>query len=141
VAAGIAGILAVALVRMPPAVDPDGGWASMQTAGQRVAAIAGARPIALLGLPSFKLPDALGFPIEHAGGRLDLGLDMLSLDDVFVVPCDRLFETAIGAPCGGPAEDALIARRVGNGSDGQPIVHLVDRFDASPRTAISVYAP
>ncbi|MEO8273802.1 MAG: hypothetical protein ABI620_07030, partial [Chloroflexota bacterium] len=62
--------------------------------------------------------------------------------DVIVVACDRLFESAIGKPCGGPAEDALMATftEMGSGPQGIP-PHLVDRFEASPRTSISIYAP
>ena len=51
-----------------------------------------------------------------------------------VVVCDRLFEEAIGAPCGGPAETAWAAKL-------EPTSVLADRFDASPRTAVSVYLP
>ena len=140
VAGGFAAIVAVALVRIPPAVDPDGGWTAMQAAGARIVADSGGAPIALLGLPDFKLPDAVGFPITHAGGHLagNVAGDLPNPSRI-VVACDRLFESAIGAPCGGPAEDALIVAKVGNGPDGQPIVHLLDRFDASARTAISVY--
>jgi hypothetical protein len=137
VAAGIAAIIAVALVRNPPAVDPDGGWPAMQAAGRRVAAEAQSF-IALLGLPDFKLPDAVGYPIAHAGGHLVA--DAMNASRI-VVACDRLFESVIGAPCRGPAEDALIGAKVGFKPDGQSFVHLVDRFDASPRTSISVYAP
>ncbi|HYK94573.1 MAG TPA: phospholipid carrier-dependent glycosyltransferase [Candidatus Dormibacteraeota bacterium] len=137
IAAGIAVILGIALVRNPPPVDPDGGWLAMRAAGERVVAQSPPDSIALLGLPTFKLPDAVGYPITYAGGHLVADPTNASR---IVVACDRLFEAAIGAACGGPAEDALIAAKVGNRPDGQPIAHLVDRFDASPRTAISVYA-
>ena len=48
-----------------------------------------------------------------------------------VIVCDSLFETAIGAACGGPAEAAVAPP----GSYGAPI----DRFKAAPRQTISVY--
>jgi hypothetical protein len=48
-----------------------------------------------------------------------------------LVVCDALFETAIGAPCGGPAEDAIVP-------SGQV---LVDRFEAAPDRWVSVYVP
>jgi hypothetical protein len=51
-----------------------------------------------------------------------------------VVVCDRLFEATTGAPCGGPAEDAAAALL-------DPGLALADRFDASARTAVSVYLP
>jgi hypothetical protein len=145
VAAGIAAILAVALIRNPPSVDPDGGWPAMQAAGQRVATVAQGSPILVFGLPNFKLPDAVSFPIEHAGGTVVQWADPMGYPDgsgVTVVACDRLFEVSIGQPCGGPAEDALVARMavVGSGPGAAP-PRLLDRFDASPRTSISVYAP
>jgi hypothetical protein len=63
-----------------------------------------------------------------------------------VVVCDRLFEDAIGLPCGGPAEDAFVASltETYSGPDAAPPA-LVDRFDvlapgnASPRTSVSIY--
>jgi hypothetical protein len=144
VAAALAALLAVAIVRMPPARDPDGGWPAMRAAGQRIVQEAAGRGLYLIGLPSFKLPDAAGFPIEHAGGHLvsafaiPAGPTSPGADIVFA--CDRLFESAIGASCGGPAEDAAI-RGIVESAGGGPLMRLVDRFDASPRTAISVYAP
>jgi hypothetical protein len=48
-----------------------------------------------------------------------------------VVICDSLFETAIGAPCGGPAE-AVVAPP---SRFGEPI----DRFEAAPGRTISIY--
>jgi hypothetical protein len=141
VAAGIALLVGVALARKPPLVDPDGGWPAVRDAGARIVAVANGAPVTLVGLPDFKLPDTIGFPIEHAGGRLEPIIDIESGADVIVVACDRLFETAIGAPCGGPAEDVLIDDLFA----GLPVPtdgpRLVDRFDASPRTAISIYAP
>ena len=48
-----------------------------------------------------------------------------------VIICDALYATAIGAPCGGPAE-AVIAPPA---RFGEPI----DRFEAAPGRTISVY--
>jgi hypothetical protein len=145
VAAGLAAFVAVALIRKPPLVDPDGGWPAMRDAGQRVATYAAGRPVTLLGLPDFKLSDAIGFPIEHAGGEVVGSADLMGFPegwDVIVVACDRLFESVIGAPCGGPAEDAYVARLAGAGSGpGGVPPRLEQRFDASPRTSISIYAP
>jgi hypothetical protein len=141
VAAGLALVVGVALARKPPLVDPDGGWPAARDAGARIVAIANGAPVALIGLPEFKPPDAIGFPIEHAGGRIVDVVDLRSGTAVIVVACDRLFEGAIGAACGGPAEDALVSElfaRVPVATDGP---RLVDRFDASPRTAVSIYAP
>jgi hypothetical protein len=49
-----------------------------------------------------------------------------------IILCDDLFRKTIGAPCGGPAEDALAAT-VG--------LALIDRFEAAPGRWISVYVP
>ena len=139
----IAAVELVALSRKPPTVDPDGGWPVMQAAGERVVRVANGSPVVLVGLPDFKLPDAIGFPIEHAGGEVvavgDVqGYPMLGFPTVVV--CDRLFEGAIGLPCGGPAEDALVVRltEAASGPAGIPPV-LIDRFDPSPRTSVSIY--
>ena len=128
---------------MPPAVDPDGGWPAMRAAGARIVATVGTKPVLLLGLPEFKLPDAVGFPIQHAGGDVGQRVDLMGFPegiDTIVVACDRLFDTVLGAPCGGPAEDAYVAKLTATFGGPTP-PHLVNRFDASPRTSISIYAP
>jgi 4-amino-4-deoxy-L-arabinose transferase-like glycosyltransferase len=143
ICAGLAALVAVAIIRMPPAVDPNGGWPALQAAGKRIAAAAAGRPIVLWGLPIFKLPDAVGFPLEHAGGELGGLPDLMVLPQdagVVVVACDRLFEGAIGASCGGPAEDAFIATPTTLGLAGEGVtLTLAERLDPSPRTSISVY--
>jgi hypothetical protein len=139
IGAGLAVLVAVALVRKPPLVDPDGGWPAMRAAGGRIAAYAGGRPVALWGLPDFKNSDAVRFPFERAGGTVAVLIDSPEGVEVVVVTCDRLFEGAIGAPCGGPAESAYL--RKWYGLLGLRVPTLVDRFDASPRTSISIYAP
>jgi Dolichyl-phosphate-mannose-protein mannosyltransferase len=145
VAAGLAGIVALSLVRSPAAVDRDGGWPAMQAAGARIVADAGGAPVVLFGLPDFKLPDAVAFPIEHAGGKVVHLVDLMGFLDVpsvIVVACDRLFEPVLKQPCGGPAEDALVATLTvaGSGAASAP-PQLRERFDASPRTSISIYVP
>ena len=54
-----------------------------------------------------------------------------------MIVCDALFEEAIGAPCGGPAEDASLAARPFTPSGGTAT--LADRFEAAPGRTISVY--
>lgn len=134
----IAGVELVALSRKPPHVDPDGGWPAMQAAGERVVRVANGSPVFLVGLPDFKLPDAIGYPIEHAGGQIDLRADDPVPGVMIVVACDRLFEEAIGLPCGGPAEDARVASltEAASVAGAEPRV-LVDRFDVPPRTSPS----
>jgi Dolichyl-phosphate-mannose-protein mannosyltransferase len=143
VAGALAALLVVAEVRMPPFRDPDGGWPAMRAAGARIVARANGAFVLVFGLPDFKLPDAITYPIEFAGGEAggNVGLEEFAsgLGSV-VVACDRLFEGPIGRPCGGPAEDALIAEFADIGSGpGAPPPKLVERFDASPRTSISIY--
>ena len=144
IAADLMALVAVTVIRTPPAVDPNGGWPAMQAAGKRIAVAAAGRPIAVWGLPTFKLPDAVVFPIEHAGGTVGGLPDLMGYHlgaGVIVVACDRLFEAAVGKPCGGSAEDAFVATP---NSMGLPELEgvaqtLIERFDASPRTSVSIY--
>ena len=128
---------------MPPWVDPDGGWAKARDAGARIVGVTGAAPLVLFGLPEFKLPDAIGFPIEHAGGDARQLTDLTAFPsgtDVFVIACDRLFEPVMERACGGSAEDAFVAA-LPEVVAGTAHPRLVERFDESPRTSVSVYAP
>jgi hypothetical protein len=106
-------------------------------------AVTGGGPVWLTGLPDFKLPDTIGFPIEHAGGQIGSLVDLNDYPEIdmpTVVVCDRLFEDVIGNPCGGPAEDALVGSLTEGGSGpGVAPPALVERFDASPRTSVSIY--
>ena len=139
----VAAILAIELARTPPWVDPDGGWAKARDAGVRIVGVTGAAPVVLFGLPEFKLPDAIGFPIEHAGAQVRHLTDLAGFPsgtDVFAIACDRLFEQVMERACAGPAEDALVAT-LPEVRAGTSHPRLVDRFDESPRTSVSVYAP
>ena len=133
----------VALNRRPPKVDPDGGWPAMRAAGERIVDVANGAPVVLLGLPTFKLADGVGYPIELAGGSIVELADVPIGAEVVVVACDRLFESAIGNGCGGAAEDALIEALIGSRTEGSPTPRLIDRFDVYPggRTSISIYGP
>ena len=135
VAAGtaIAALIAFNVATWPAAVSPDGGWPAARDAAARIQRAAGGARLDLLGLPGFKSTDAYGFPLTRAGQPMSTPTDLAaSPSDALVIICDRLFEPAIGAACGGPAEAAVVASR----SAG---LTLRDRFDASPRTSISVY--
>ncbi|HET7181868.1 MAG TPA: phospholipid carrier-dependent glycosyltransferase [Candidatus Limnocylindrales bacterium] len=126
-------VLAVGMLsRKPPAVDPDGGWPALQAAGQRVASQVGTAVVVVEGVPTFKLPAALEFPVAYAGGHTR-GFFMQAIG-YFAVACDRLFEDAIHQQCGGQAEDALLQSQ-------DLAADLIDRFDASPRTVVSLYRP
>jgi 4-amino-4-deoxy-L-arabinose transferase-like glycosyltransferase len=142
-AAALILILAFEVVRIPPP-DPNGGWAAARSAGERVVERLQGPPAAIVSLPSFKLADGIAFPIFEAARRLPPGSSSTTTGVVIV--CDRLLESQIGAPCGGPAEDRFM---FGSGpAVPDPYTgitpdrgSLVDRFDASPRTSVSVYLP
>ena len=136
-------IVGAELIRMP-APDPNGGWAAAQAAGTRIVDRLHGPPVAIVSLPSFKSADGIAFPIFEAVRRLPAGSATTTTGIVIV--CDRLLESQIGAKCGGPAEDRFMF------GEGTPVPDpdtgvtpstdsLIDRFDASPRTAISVYRP
>jgi hypothetical protein len=117
------------LSRKPPHVDPDGGWPALRAAGERVAATVDDAPVVVTGLPDFKLPDAITFPLAYAGVQVTAGPRAASFG---VVVCDRLFEQVLHAACGGPAEAAA-------GFGAPPWAPVVDAFSASPRTFVSIY--
>ena len=119
------------LMVAPPSISPDGGYPAAARAAERVLAVAGDRPVALVGLPDFKPTDGLLYPLTIKGANI-VGSDSPSLpgDALIVVLCDGRFDEAIGASCGGPAED-----QVAVGGD------LVDRFEAHPSRWVSIYAP
>jgi len=142
---GTVAVIVVALVaigawRWPSWTDPNGGWAAADAAGHRIVAITGDQPVAVVGVPDFKSPDAITFPIANAGGRLGVdGSGGVSSASYVVVVCDRLFEPVVGQACGGPAEDLRLADALGGSLAVAPT--LVDRFDVSARTSVSVYRP
>ena len=93
-------------------------------------------------MPDFKSPEALVYPFARIGrsyvATLPKGAAVLGtatstgMGGSLVVLCDQLFRDAIGADCGGPAEDAFAAAQ---GSSEPP----VDRVKAAPGRWISVY--
>jgi hypothetical protein len=134
VAAGLVAVLLVFnLSRQPPAVVADGGWPAGRAAAERVLA-AGPSPISVASLPAFKSADAMRFPLVAAGASVvaDSGaMDNTAPEPMTrVILCDSLFENAIGAPCGGPAEDEMVADQG---------VSLADRFEAAPGRWVSIY--
>jgi 4-amino-4-deoxy-L-arabinose transferase-like glycosyltransferase len=139
--AGAAVVLALAafnLIRQPPAMSPDGGWPAGDEAAVRVLGAVGGTgasdQLVLQSLPDFKSADAMRFPLVHrAADAPELWSDTTGWETLpHVVLCDSQFEQAIGAACGGPAEDEAVA------AYGQ---RLVDRFEAAPDRWVSVYLP
>jgi hypothetical protein len=148
VAIGVVALVAVAINRWPPAVDPNGGWPAARAAGARIVEAAGQAPTAFLGLPRFETPDGVAFPFVYAGGNV---VAEPGSAQSIVVPCDHLFDQVVGAPCGGAAEDRLIQDLVAGRvnpflkAGGPPypalgqVPELLVRFDLSPRTSVSIY--
>jgi hypothetical protein len=123
------------IARQPPAVAFDGGWAAAEGAAARVILAAGDRSIRLAGLPVFKSTQAMAFPLLRLGRPAEaMAADPAARrgDAATVILCDALFTSAIGANCGGPAEDATVE---GAG------VSVVDRFEAAPGRWVSIYVP
>ncbi len=132
--AGLVAVIAWAATHQLPGVAPDGGFPAAERAATRIEAEINVDPIELASLPNFKTPEAYEYPLVRDGRTVQ----SVSLDrrvpiggSTLVVLCDSLFEEAIGAPCGGPAEAAVAAAH----GYGVP----VDRFQAAPRQTISIY--
>jgi hypothetical protein len=135
VALAIVLLVGLEVSRWPPP-DPNGGWSAAQASGVRIVGVTGTATISMLSVPTFKPPDGTTFPIVKAGGTITN--DPWSAGFI-VVPCDRLFEAVVGAPCGGPAEDQLVQKLAA--ASGHPVPTLVTRFDASPRISVTIYRP
>jgi hypothetical protein len=127
----VGGLVVAELTRLPSFRDPDGGWPAARAAAERVVAAAGDRGLVVVGLPGFKPTDGFVFPLLFAGGSI---AGTPPAPGALVIVCDRLFEPSIGAACGGEAERAVERDQPGFG-------RLVDRFDLSKRSSVSVYLP
>jgi hypothetical protein len=134
--AAVVGLVGWNLVTQPAAVTPDGGWPAAERAGERVLATTGGAPLAFVGLPEFKGPDAYVFPVERAGAEVVDEGAALPDGGVVVVLCEDLWVEAIGAPCGGPAEDPAAA---GSEAAAGRTVTLLERFDPAPGRHLSLY--
>ena len=143
-AGALVALVALDVGRWPPPSQANGGWAFAQRAGARIVATAPGAAFDVRSLPAFKSAEGIVFPIAAAGGVAETvtgsasSIRPLVGDDVLVVVCDRLFEAVIGDRCGGPAEARYLGRlaAIDPGTEG---LVLLDRFDASPRTSVSVY--
>ena len=144
VAGALVGLVAIALGRLPPLTQPNGGWPVARDAGARIVAAVPGITFDVRSLPVFKTAEGIGFPIIAAGGNAEIATDLPSagrplLDgSALVIVCDRLFERVIGDACGGPAETIFIRRLAASDSSAVGLI-LIDRFDASPRTSVSIY--
>jgi flagellar biosynthesis protein FliQ len=136
IAVGLVALAAIGISRWPPATDPNGGWPAAEEAGRRIVDITNNEPVALISVPSFKSPDAIGYPIVAAGGTIASG-DPLD-QHYLVIVCDRLFEPVLGATCGGPAEMEALTGLFSPTSGEHGVPELVT-FDVSPRRVVSVH--
>lgn len=149
--AGVAALLAWNLTHLPPAVHPDGGFPAADIAARRVdralvvAGLDPSSPVGIRSLPDFKSPEALAYPLVRLGRTVHAEIPdgfapgsttPVTGPEAVVVLCDQLFRAAIGADCGGPAEDA-----VATGSGDPAAGPLLDRFEAAPGRWVSVFGP
>jgi hypothetical protein len=126
----------------PPSVAADGGWPAARAAAARVLTSVRSGPIILASLPVFKTAEAVQFPLEQAGTlRVVDSQSQEAGRAARVVLCDQLFREAIGADCGGPAEDALTTPPGAGAALAVGALRLADRFEAAPGRWISVYVP
>jgi hypothetical protein len=146
----VAAVVIVALVAwnlatQPAAAAPDGGWRAAQAAATRVIAAVGGGPLVLASLPTFKSDEALRMPLVAAAVEvMPAGVNGASLGGptaTRVILCDQLFREAIGADCGGPAEDAWLTNPASGLSATGSLGRVVDRFEAAPGRWISIYRP
>jgi 4-amino-4-deoxy-L-arabinose transferase-like glycosyltransferase len=153
-AGGIVLLIGWNATHQPPAVHTDGGYPAGLQAADRVgttlvvAGLGGDEPVRLVSLPNFKSTEALAYPLAYLGhvffATLPEGKPVpgsvtdadATMPTALVVMCDQLFRDAIGADCGGPAENA-IAPDAGGSANGP----LLDRFEAAPGRWMSVYGP
>ncbi len=132
-AIAVAALVALNVSIWPPRVAPDGGYPAAEAAARRILAAVPDGRYRLDGLPTLKNPNAYAFPLIRLGGRPDAADPPDDPADVgLVIACDRLLEPIIGTACGGAAEAARLEVLAED-------VNLVDRFDASARTVISIY--
>jgi hypothetical protein len=87
-----------------------------EDAAARVLVAAGGGPVLLDSLPAVKSAEALQFPLERLEPGIvtpTVGIGANAARTAIVVLCDQRFHEAIGADCGGPAEDARMADLLG----------------------------
>ena len=139
-------------LHLPPGVNADGGFPAADAAALKIDAdltSAGVDPgtvIRLRSLPQFKSTEAMAYPLVRIGravladtpqGPAPGSVGGSSSESPPPTPaaqillCDQLFREAIGAECGGPAEDAFM--------HDQPASSLLDRIQVAPGRWVSVY--
>ena len=137
---GLVAIIGLNATLWPPASAPDGGFPAAADAATRIQAATTERSIAIRSLPTFKSADTYVYPLTRDGVQVVPENETRTL----VIVCDALFATAIGAPCGGPAEDASLAGETFRPLGSEPGATQVAletraRFEAAPGRWVSVY--
>jgi hypothetical protein len=149
-AAGVVALLVWNVTHLPPAVHPDGGFPAADVAATNVDATLAAAGIdrtaivPIRSLPDFKSTESMAYPLVRLGrvvaASTPTGLSPGSTEPAtsgqsgpfaLVLLCDDLFEAAIGASCGGPAEDIA--------ASGYGIGALLHRAEVAPGRWVSVY--
>jgi len=133
-AAGVAALVVWNVATQPPAVAADGGWPAAQAAGQHLATAAAGEPLAFVGVPEVKPVTAYTYPLTLAGGTVG---EIATAPRVAVL-CDDLFTELNGGPCGGPAEDAALARAL-LAVDRFVTPTLAERFAPASGRTLSIY--
>ena len=110
-AAGVGILLVVvSIVAWPPATSPDGGWRLADAAAARtIRGRPGICRSSSSGSRGSRTANAMRFPLEHRGASRRSDRRVRDPGGPLVVVCDPLFNEVVGAACGGPAEDALLA--------------------------------
>ena len=135
----VAALAAWNVTHLPPPVASDGGFPAAAAAATRIETSTTGGAIAIRSLPAFKPADTYVYPLVRDG----VGVVPESAARTLVIVCDALFEGAIGAACGGPAEEALLAAEpfVPAAAGGTAaVVQMRDRFEAAPGRFVSVYS-
>jgi 4-amino-4-deoxy-L-arabinose transferase-like glycosyltransferase len=108
----LVGFAVIAVSAWPPLQSPDGGWQAAERDAATIETLAGGAPYVLVGIPPFKTTNAVRFPLAQLGSTPGTPDDLtMSNMPLIVFVCDPVFEEVVGAPCGGPAEQAWLAER------------------------------
>jgi hypothetical protein len=126
------------VAHVPPAVAPDGGFPAAAAAALRIEAATSERAIAIRSLPTFKPADTYVYPLTRDGLRIVPEASTKTL----VIVGDALFEIAIGATCGGAAEEASLTAHPFAAHQVEGFSRALEprsRFEAAPGRWVSVY--
>lgn len=132
-AIALVGELVVSAARWPGPSEV-ATWPGAKALGAQVIQLAAGRSMAVVGIPDYKSPDSIGFPIVYLGGIV---VPDVASAGILVINCDQRFREAVThIDCGGPAEDRDVASILaGTGRTARVLSRLVE----SAAMTISVY--